>query len=1393
MARSFSQEPRSDSHKIGERRYRVSYLPATTAMARTLLLAGILLAVTVLAARSFFPAFAQTAVNYDENDDAPVATFTATDPEGENIVWSLEGVDFRDADNDDIFAIDGGVLTFVNPPNFEVPIDDTVDDDSVNNGTNTYVVTVVARDGDDSEAKMTDETVTVTIINLDEPGNIELTTLQPKVEVGITAALKDPDGKSGEDLPIDGTGDDDILTEEASWQWYRSLTTEGPWTLSTGTGSTTATYMPNDDDVGHYLRATAKYIDGQSPDDTPVDEPDKIAHKVSANVVLRADYSNTPPMFPDQDPDTDETQNATTSRSIAENSAAGTAVGAPVVASDLGADNREETLIYTLTDRDQGSRDSDEFEIDRATGQIRLKAGQSLDFEEEGDADSGNTYEVTVVATDPSGAPGRINVTINVTGVDEDPEISQGDAVVEIRVDEGIQPNPAIPTISNTFEASDPETPAADLRWSLTSPRSGNNDYQKFDISTTTSGVGDNAVAQLTLSFKSAPDYEDTVDFGNNHAFDFNVKVTDGDGDSDTIPVKVTIDPVIEGHSLTLSNPRPEVGVPFRVIFDSFDDLKSGTSVRYKWATSTAADAAAVPGGTSSSYTPRAGVVGERLTVTVTYEDGHLNIGDVETEQESSTDVVLASGANTRPQFLDGSSQVLTTIDRDIDENSGTNQNLGQAITATDNLVSGDTARLVYSISGSDASFFSVGESSGQLSTAADFDYEDPSNRDHRYTVTLTAKDPSGATGSVRVNIDIGNLNEAPEIRGDDPRPFEEGGTGEVAKFTGWDPEGQTITWTIEGTDDDDTQGNDIFSISSSGSLRFVSPPDFEAALDSGNDNTYEITLRATVGTGAINQITRDITIRVENKDEAGEVKLDTLQPKQGISLTATLSDPDEGVANASWQWSHSSSRSGPWPDSTGTGSTTASYTPDKDDVGDYLRAVVVYTDGESDPVTATKTAHAISTNVVQREDYENTPPMFPDQDPDTEDVQNATTSRSIAENSSAGTAIGAPITAVDLDVNNAQENLTYSLSGDDAGSFDIDRGTGQIRVKSDLNYESANMYEVSVIATDPGGEATDGLNGNPAALDVTIMGTDVPEDPVITGGAEEVDEHPEDDSTPDNPEAYTYRNFEVATYTATDQDDNIDDARQRIALATLKWSLSGPDRDIFIIGDPDDTDQSDFGTEDVVGDSTVDASTAQLRFKEAPNFEEPKDSGRDNVYNVTVTVTDSDDMTASRSVVVTLMNVEEDGTVRVSNRRPQDGIPITATLTDPDGGITGLTWQWFTSDVLQTTVSSDTFTPSGEALRTLRVRAVYNDNSMSDRPDDANTTDVDESKYDTASYSSLLDIVAEDDMNALPEFADQDTQTPGDQKDQTRYVREDKEPGGPVVLKRGRAQRGRK
>ena len=55
---------------------------------------------------------------YAENGTAAVATFTATDPEGESIVWSLA------AGNDmAAFSIENGVLRFENSPDFEAPAD----------------------------------------------------------------------------------------------------------------------------------------------------------------------------------------------------------------------------------------------------------------------------------------------------------------------------------------------------------------------------------------------------------------------------------------------------------------------------------------------------------------------------------------------------------------------------------------------------------------------------------------------------------------------------------------------------------------------------------------------------------------------------------------------------------------------------------------------------------------------------------------------------------------------------------------------------------------------------------------------------------------------------------------------------------------------------------------------------------------------------------------------------------------------------------------------------------------------------------------------------------------------------------------------------------------------
>ena len=95
-------------------------------------------------------------------------------------------------------------------------------------------------------------------------------------------------------------------------------------------------------------------------------------------------------------------------------------------------------------------------------------------------------------------------------------------------------------------------------------------------------------------------------------------------------------------------------------------------------------------------------------------------------------------------------------------------------------------------------------------------------------------------------------------------------------------------------------------------------------------------------------------------------------------------------------------------------------------------------------------------------------------------------------------------------------------------------------------------------------------------------------------------------------------------------------------------------------------------------------APLAELTFEKAPNYEMPADAGRNNVYNVTVVVTDDgvdadgkNEMTAMREVVIMVTNEEEDGKVTLSSQQPKSGAALTAMVTDPDDGVAGVEWQW--------------------------------------------------------------------------------------------------------------------
>ena len=483
---------------------------------------------------------------------------------------------------------------------------------------------------------------------------------------------------------------------------------------------------------------------------------------------------------------------------------------------------------------------------------------------------------------------------------------------------------------------------------------------------------------------------------------------------------------------------------------------------------------------------------------------------------------------------------------------------------------------------------------------------------------------------------------------------FAENGTRPVGTFWAYDQDGDPIVWSLSGPDDG------LFAIDG-GVLSFRDPPDYEdpqSAARGGRlaeKNVYRVTVEASGGA-------HDVAVTVTDVDESGTVSIDRRQPQVDRPLGASLSDEDEGVTAERWQWSRSGDRA-TWTDI--EGATSPRRRPEPADVGMYLRAMVSYSDGFG----ASKTAWAVSAYRVEARTLSNAAPSFAGQGDD-EDSPNFHVARSVAENTAVGRNVGRPVSATDEDDDILFYELLDTPDLEDGGGdarFAIDSASGQIRVGRALGADAGEPEDEDSTSL-TGGPALPvdedaGVAGNSeyvlrvrvsdpstasATVNVIVRVTEVNEAPAFDEDAPTVLRVKEnadppvitfgDDDSPVN----------AGTFAVTDQ-DGADTARA--------YSVTGEDREVLA-----------FDGSDILG----------FMAGHGPDFEEQSS------YSITVMARSGAGhrrLSTTLDVTIEVVDGEDVGEISLSQRQPQGGITVHATVSDPDGGVRIIRWVWERSD----------------------------------------------------------------------------------------------------------------
>ena len=174
----------------------------------------------------------------------------------------------------------------------------------------------------------------------------------------------------------------------------------------------------------------------------------------------------------------------------------------------------------------------------------------------------------------------------------------------------------------------------------------------------------------------------------------------------------------------------------------------------------------------SSSYATTSADGGFFVHLVVSYTDAFDSSDDGEDETDTAMLVARptravqgAPATNVAPKFgiqdreIDGDDAAPESVTRNVDEGT---KPVGDFEATDDDLVD-------YSLGGADGGMFSLSAPSGNsvsLSLKAAPDFENPADADgdNAYEVSITAKDPSGATDTLMVTVMVDDIDDKPVI-----------------------------------------------------------------------------------------------------------------------------------------------------------------------------------------------------------------------------------------------------------------------------------------------------------------------------------------------------------------------------------------------------------------------------------------------------------------------------------------------------------------------------------------------------------------------------------------------------------------------------------------------------